>query len=162
MDRGTSASSLPRACRAVSAMTSSDLALLQGNVPSQAELRKENSVLSARVGELEARVAEAEAGLAVAHTRFRFASSSAQRGESPTARSRGRSVQERVLDAQLGAVRLRSPAPALHARQAMREHLGRELPDRDPPELLHVYAQSLPPQRGACTSSDVVPPRVWL
>ena len=126
------------------------------------ELRQEHSALSARVVELEARVAEAEAGLAAAHTRFRFASSSAQRGESPTARSRGRSVQERVLDAQLGAVRVRSPAPALHARQAMCEYLGHDLPDRDPPELLHVYAHAPPQQQRACTPGVVVPPQVWL
>ena len=43
-------------------------------------------------------------------------------------------MDERVLDAELKAVRVRSPTPAaaaLRARQLMGAHLGHELPDVD-------------------------------
>ena len=103
------------------------------------ELRKENVALNARICDLEARAADAEAGLAAAHTRFQYANSSgSQRGRDACSReraiSRERSIEERLLDAQLNAARGRSSTPsvaAARARQLMEAHLGHTLPDFD-------------------------------
>ena len=93
------------------------------------QLQERHGQLHDRVGVLEARLADAEAGLAAAHTRFKYAGLSAPQEHVGVQRPRERSVPERVLDAQLHAIRARSRSPGHHTREVMGAYLGRDWPD---------------------------------
>ena len=93
------------------------------------QLKEAIEQLQGRVGVLEARLADAEAGLAASHTRFKYAGLSAPQEHVGVQRPRERSVPERVLDAQLHAIRARSRSPGHHTREVMGAYLGRDWPD---------------------------------
>ena len=93
------------------------------------QLQERHGQLHDRVGVLEARLADAEAGLAASQARFKYAGSSAPQEHVGMQRPRERSVPERVLDAQLHAIRARSRSPGHHTREVMGAYLGRDWPD---------------------------------
>ena len=95
------------------------------------ELRERHRQLHDRIGPLEIQVAEAEArladveaGLAAAHTRFKYANATALKEHLGPRPPRERSVPERLLDAQLHAIRARSRSPGHHVGEVMQDYLG--------------------------------------